>query len=54
MDWDDLRFFLAVIRQKSLSGAAKDLGVWHIALVLPQSLATVLAWLDGRGAGGVA
>jgi len=23
--------------------AAKDLGVWHIALVLPQSLATVLA-----------
>jgi len=27
MDWDDLRFFLAVIRHKSLSSAAKHLGV---------------------------
>ncbi len=27
MDWDDLRFFLAVIRQKSLMGAAKRLRV---------------------------
>ncbi|MEQ9575727.1 MAG: LysR family transcriptional regulator, partial [Rhodospirillales bacterium] len=28
-DWDDLRFFLAVARTGSLSGAAKALGVNH-------------------------
>ncbi len=27
MDWDDLRFFLALIREKSLAGAAKRLHV---------------------------
>ncbi len=27
MDWDDLRFFLAAARSKTLSGAAKQLGV---------------------------
>ena len=27
MDWDDLRFFLALVRQKSLAGAAKRLHV---------------------------
>ncbi len=27
MDWDDLRFFLAVIRERSLAGAAKRLNV---------------------------
>lgn len=27
MDWDDLRFFLAVLRQKTLAGAAKRLSV---------------------------
>lgn len=29
MDWDDLRFFLAVARTGSLRGAAKELGVNH-------------------------
>lgn len=29
MDWDDLRFFLAVAREGSLSGAARTLGVNH-------------------------
>lgn len=29
MDWDDLRFFLAVAREGSLSGAAGRLGVQH-------------------------
>ena len=28
-DWDDLRYFLAVARAGSLSGAAKALGVNH-------------------------
>lgn len=28
-DWDDIRFFLAVARQGSISGAAKHLGVNH-------------------------
>ena len=29
MDWDDLRYFLAVARSGSLSGAARSLGVNH-------------------------
>ena len=27
MDWDDVRSFLAIARARSLSGAARDLGV---------------------------
>ena len=29
MDWDDLRYFLAIARAGSLSGAARTLGVNH-------------------------
>ena len=29
MNWDDLRFLLAIYRQQTLSGAARDLGVNH-------------------------
>ncbi len=28
-DWDDLRYFLAVVRERSVSGAARSLGVNH-------------------------
>ncbi len=29
LDWDDLRYFLAVVRAKSLAGAARTMGVEH-------------------------
>ena len=29
MNWDDLKYFLAVAREKSISGGAKLLGVQH-------------------------
>jgi DNA-binding transcriptional LysR family regulator len=42
MDWDDIRFVLAVVREGSLSGAARALGVNH---------ATVLRRVSGFEAG---
>ena len=46
LDWDDLRYFLAVARAESLSGAAKSLGVNHSTVL--RRLSGLEARLDAR------
>jgi DNA-binding transcriptional LysR family regulator len=46
LDWDDLRYFLAVARAGSLSGAAKRLGVNHSTIL--RRLSGLQAQLDVR------
>jgi DNA-binding transcriptional LysR family regulator len=46
LDWDDLRYFLAVARAGSLSGAARNLGVNHSTVL--RRLSGLEARLDAR------
>ena len=50
-DWDDLRHFIALAREGTLSGAARALGVYHVTVarrIAALEAATALKLVDRR------